>query len=236
MKNFNVQKIKSFINNRKNIVIPLLSLLVILFVVNITNKLYKKSAQLKYDFIITVPHGICVNMQKIRVDLEDIRNCDKKAEEAANILINELKPYKTFFATHYRENTDLNREESRVTKFRTDIRTILKDCRSKRSNCLLIDVHSFPQGTITKDEEKEPDIYLIRSFYDNKIGEYLYNYLIKNDIMTLMFPGSPENDILLEATYFKVPSILIEFKESLSKSKLEKIIKVLSKGLKNIAQ
>jgi len=204
--------------------------------------------------IITAPHSHCLPKAEDRV-------CDKLAGKAAKLLAEALKT-STIFSTHYREGTDLNREESRPTQFRIEIGQELKKCRQERQNCILLDVHSFPKETyltsIKRDcvkhyrtyldkkeqvqsgkyqEEKEqtievqPKIFFIKSLYDENLGDYLFNYLKKFFIPSIIFEGNVYNDIIFEASFNRIPSVLIEFNESLTDQELEFLIKILVEAI-----
>lgn len=213
----------------KNIKLPgfIITLLATILIFSIVYKeyyKYKEKQKKSYsNIVITVPHSHCFTTKT--------RICDKLAFKAAQLLEKKLKPYKIFYANYYREDTDLNREEARNTKFRKALKPILEDCRKSRKKCLLFDIHSFPEGSITIEGAKEPDVYFIKSFYDNLLCTYLYEYLKKFNINTALFDGPAENDILLEAAYNKIPGVIIEFKESLSDINLEKIVNIIVEGI-----
>lgn len=190
------------------------------------------------SILITVPHGHCVPGAEKRA-------CDKMAKKAAQLLAQKLNA-KLFLSTHYRADTDLNREEARITQFRNEIRNQLQCCRKNRLNCLLLDIHSFPEGSLKKEQcekgqniqeiKNEPPLYIIHLFYDNGLVNIIHKNLQKIDSSIPVFLGSLDNDIMLEAMYYKVPSIIIEFKETLQNDEIEKITQAIADSVKQFIQ
>lgn len=180
------------------------------------------------EILVTVPHAHCLPIKE--------RNCDRLAEVAAKKLATKLGTKLLFISGNYREDTDLNREEGRITSFRTEIAEALKKCRQFRRNCVLIDVHSFPADSFPGKIEKAgavPDVYFIRAYYGNELATFLHKHLTTNRIAAQIFEGTYQNDILLEATYNHIPSVIIEFNESLGAKKLSHITSVLAQAIKN---
>lgn len=180
--------------------------------------------------LITSPHNLC--------PITKNRACDYAAGFAAQLLTEVMGLYTDYLnrvlyfpGNEFRSSYDLNRKNSRNTKFRKNIRTILQQLKQNNimrriiPRTILFDIHSFPNyymdeaGDINffKKGEVPHDIVLICSPIDivnNKSLSYsLYNNFVLNNFKCKIMPIIPVNDILNEATEYGIPAILIEINE-----------------------
>jgi hypothetical protein len=172
--------------------------------------------------IITVPHCQC--------DFSDsIRNCDRVARYSASLLFDKI-PYERviFFSDIPRAQIDLNRYPSRSTSFRRRISDLFFQLArdNRTSNVLLLDIHSF-------DENHFGPVEL--AILDEKPGNSSYvsrfhSCLIREGVVTSRFIGD-HNDILQEARSYSIPSVLLEFNENLTPSRIDEITSIVVKCL-----
>lgn len=160
--------------------------------------------------ILTVPHAYC--------EASNERMCDELSLKAATLIYSFVNNDKYLLVGDKpRYKLDLNRKESREGKFR---KTLTKLMKTKGK--LILDIHSFPP----KYDKNE--IYLLSLQEITSHALKLKTFLRNNKIKTGTYIGDKANDIILEATYLKIPNILIEFREDLSKSRLRFITSKIS--------
>jgi len=159
------------------------------------------------DIIITVPHSLC---------LHTYRDCDMLAKKAGTLLYKGLKEKHNtiiMFSNVHRTKLDLNREESRQSSFREELRILLKEENVK----MLLDVHSFPNRSL-------PGEITFLVFNVNNFVYRLTTWLLQNNIDVNIVTASKVNDIILEAEHNNIKQLLIEFNESLTDERLKFII------------
>lgn len=188
------------------------------------------------SIIITAPHAHCGSRK--------YRDCDRVAGIAAIYLANHLtkrgKEVHTFINDQtMREDCDMNRVWCRRSPYRQQITKQMKNTIDP-SNTFLFDVHSFPPS-----RRKPYDLYILHhpDTYGNSLLDFVQtygveatayrgSYLSKREesaIMNLTLPPREHNDIVQQAIRdFGIRALLIEFNESLQKSTLDSISKVIA--------
>lgn len=168
--------------------------------------------------IITVPHSLCFKSSSS----DDSHTCDYAAESSARIIFENLEtPHKYLELNNVpRYEYDMNRFESRKTKFRKEIRKKFKEAD------YLFDIHSFPRM------KKEPfinDVYVIDDTNPpTKLSYNLVDYLTDLGYRCKLYNGSGVNDITNEAKENGLQAILIEISEDLSHNNRVKLCKQIS--------
>lgn len=171
--------------------------------------------------IITVPHGFCL----ARTANCDVRTCDLRAQEAAQLLYNKLiakNNYPTLFLSNIeRSEHDLNRPWSRDVHWRQELKKTLNKFRNLGDDkiIILVDMHSFVNSI------RRPDLHPEETFENKKIGvlDFKKNLITDNLISQLgeklgqenivFVAGSEVNDIQLTSREFANYSFLIENNE-----------------------
>lgn len=184
---------------------------------------------MKKSVLITVPHAACRNIE--------VRQCDRRAEYAANLLEQELQKYNIPTILYINRNVeriyyDMNRSSSRNTQWRRKLDQLYKDAD------FVIDVHSFPEF----DENYNPSFILpkakITILYEDvlefSIIEAIENVVgnklavlqgIHNDIIETAFTAGIENVLLLEVA---------EENSILSDKELTQVIEAIAKTIAEI--
>lgn len=165
--------------------------------------------------IITAPHSLCSVSYN-----SSHHHCDTLSYLASNNLASyRFDGFDTFYfpASEPRPQIDLNRDNSRSTLYRQNISRILKD------SCLLIDVHSAPRKTFGPDV----DLVVLDNYPGTWYGKLLYNILIEKKISAAYILGANYNDITEEARHNGIPSIILEYSESLEIISIDTINKVI---------
>lgn len=173
--------------------------------------------------IVTSPHRLC--------KIKNIRDCDKVAGLASDIITNKLNAISgrvgvvDIKGNEYRADHDLNREKSRSTDFRKTLKKTLAASKGIEK-CILLDVHSFPDyyfdeaGDINffKKGETPPDIVIMTGNLD-KIGKdrtsisYELFLCLKNNYNVKIISDIRVLDILNESSEHGIPGVLLEFNE-----------------------
>ena len=163
--------------------------------------------------IVTAPHSQCNS------EISN-RHCDRKsgqaATELASILRDQGRQVQLHLADVYRSELDLNRSEARESNFRQRVRTDL----TKAS--LLLDIHSFPWPDFRGTE-----IAILDNSPGTSYAWILYMVLRIFNLPAKYFIGSPANDIVREAREHQVPSLLLEYREDLSTSRIREFNSVV---------
>lgn len=126
-------------------------------------------------------------------------------------------PHKVLYADVNRDYLDLNREVSRDSPFRQELRDLLV-----KHPLFILDIHSFPADQ--PGEFKDSDVALGSENYE--LEPYLIDmvdYLHDKDINAIAV-GNIICDIVVEAKTYDIPSYLIEFNEGVDREKREQII------------
>jgi len=185
-----------------------------------TLKMQRGGYQNKVTIIITVPHSFC--------DLNtSIRNCDTRAESAANIINTQLKKLLPenfniiiIIADALRtQSRDLNRENTRDLEWRKNLDNLIQTSLEKHEKVFLLDIHSFPNNKESfglNNNNKVPKIVLLKF-----PGEVNIN--LNSNILTTL-EGSDKNDIILTAYNKDISALLLEFNEDIDYLKDDEII------------
>ncbi|MEM3857938.1 MAG: hypothetical protein QW478_00885 [Candidatus Micrarchaeaceae archaeon] len=165
-----------------------------------------KTGKIDNTIIITAPHSYCVNKSK--------RDCDILAEEAARYLF-KISKFNTYLilSNELREYLDNNRVQGRKGKFRKDLYNIM----ISNHILFLLDIHSFDENYY------EGDVAILDNIPGTNYGHNLFQYLRSKKIYVKYFYGSLINDIVKQARFLHIDSILIEFNENLRPKYLEYI-------------
>lgn len=162
--------------------------------------------------VLTAPHSYCPTYQ--------VRACDTLSGPAALILYRKLTelgvPTALFMPATAREWCDLNRYWCRNTKYREILTQFLKE--NKDYIGVLFDIHSFPEDTPIYGKGDITPLYLPS---ETILTSTLILTLENNHIKVNPLPSPSRDDIIREAHDFDIPSILIEFKESLKVTSVE---------------
>lgn len=168
------------------------------------------------SIVITTPHSFCVH------GINE-RHCDLNAENAAVSLLRILRTskYSTVYlpADQPRFQVDLNRPESRDTRFRQSLGKILNN-----NPALLLDIHSFPYDTF----ERDYDVVIIDNPPTTEYSVSLKDRLLNHNINVGYITGNSDNDIVIEARSKNVFAMLIEYSEILNISDLNIINGVIA--------
>ncbi len=181
--------------------------------------------------VLTAPHAYCTNSR----EEEKYHLCDKAAEHATDLLEKHLVfrgfMVKKFISkTHREKGNDMNRVETRDTKFRLEITDYIKS--HKNRIVMLLDVHSYP-GYL--QYYGNFDVYLLD---DTRFGTHsfsstvLFKFLSDSGFKTEIFQGI-HNDIQDEAISEGIESTLIEFNEDLllNPKRMDSIAKTISNAI-----
>lgn len=192
--------------------------------------------------LLTVPHSLCIKNSR--------RNCDYLADDASmNLDKNFRKLHKAITyrikADKNRNAIDYNRKIARNSRWRVFVRKIMLD----ESVDVLLDIHSFPSeyssfGYFSTESTPSnfsteytkiiPEVVILDSYHsNNKFLDYntsinFNKYLLKYKILSKLLVGG-ENDIIMDGRKKGIPSVLIEYNESLSKERLNFINKIIAK-------
>ena len=156
--------------------------------------------------ILSVPHAHC------RSESDKILHfCDVVAGPVAEELSKRLQAAGHEVFLHLgdinREETDLNRSESRGTKFRKDLEADFPKAE------ILVDVHSTPRSRLNWTE----DIVILKwqtEEVDNRHLTYdLAKKLIETDLDVSITPARAQDDIVDQALHANLPAVLVEFSE-----------------------
>ncbi len=150
-------------------------------------------------WILTAPHSVCP------VEKTEGHPCDTLAWQAATVLNGKIRNALLFNKpTRPRSEGDLNRFETKDDVWTKQLQEFQKGPMKMG----LIDVHSFP-------DDQKLDCYFISNKPYSTLVSGLYEETSKR-FKTDLFEGG-ENAIILTS---KVPSVLIEFNEGISSSRL----------------
>jgi hypothetical protein len=166
------------------------------------------------NFIITVPHAACMDVSNVQ------HTCDAASSAAARMLREEAERFRNvyFFENTdvYRLDHDMNRVESRKTKFRVDLTSKIQALShsSKTYNTVLIDVHSFPPGYGFGTEDDAMIVFMEpRPTPWYSVGPI--SALESEGILTKFVEGHHTvNDIELEARNAGLKAVLMEVREN----------------------
>lgn len=201
------------------------------------------------SIVVTSPHASCPKNT-------DQRMCDLAAALAGKLFseLTQQSGIPTIYleGDELRHNHDLNRNPSRNTKFRRRLQKVLE---STDDTELLIDMHSFPNYRIEEagdinffeNGEHPPDIVLLRGPLDSyqhsrkkiSLCNILYECLShKTNVNCKIIEGITVNDIMNNASEYKIPGVLIEVNEKYIQDpdKLYPIFKRLVLKLKSILE
>ena len=185
--------------------------------------------------ILTVPHAVCRESQ-LTAKIFGIHTCDYAAEGFAKILKNKLDKSgvknELLIGNIHRmacpnEACDLNRKAASNTKFRKNLREIVKN-NVNNFDIYVLDIHSYPP---TEPLTKDLDLYLIIEKSGGLIRDYYLPDFVKdlqkswgNNGMRLALLKGIKNDIQAEMLNdFGVNSTLIEINERNLHDKNERI-------------
>lgn len=201
--------------------------------------------------IVTAPHAMC------NLALPE-RNCDRMAGYAATSLYQQI-PYDKYlffnssitssitsglhlpdshiFVSEYPRSTiDLNRFVSRETTFRRSLHDLFEDLHKLRplhhsnySPVFVLDIHSFPPGSIDDNEIDLLDEWTTHTDYVLD----LENFLRSHGVYVGHYRGDG-NDIMREARSYGFMSVLCEFNESLSHHRVNEITSLITEWLEII--
>jgi len=147
--------------------------------------------------ILTVPHAECVEYIEHTCDYTALSN----AQNLSNILDSHNIKYILLIGDINRQESDLNRKESRKTKFHEELTLLLEEKRINHS-VILLDIHSGNFGS--------QSLVILKS---KKFRELELLDLIQNFTNASIHVGSEENYIMEKALSYKIPALLIEFNE-----------------------
>lgn len=175
--------------------------------------------------IVTTPHAMC------NLSLTE-RNCDRMASYAATSLYQKIPydkylffntasvsgfhiplpdPNRIFLSDYPRSTVDLNRSVSRETTFRRSLSDLMERLHHEnRSPVLVIDMHSFPHGSIDDNEIDLLDEYTTHTDYVIRL-----EYLLRSHGVHVGHYRGNGNDIMAEARSYGFISVLCGFNESL---------------------
>lgn len=208
-------------------------------------KLNNSSTKIKNLVVITVPHELCE--KNIPKTLEQFEHyCDTYGNNLADELYNTLKnKYNSvvFKGDINRKILDLNRIESRHTKFRTSILHKIIDFAIEnifnKNIIYLLDCHSYPATkpySFSNVSVQNPEVALL--FDDSRhlmFVDELAQILRRNGLMTTMHFGI-YNDIMDEVLGLQLVNtiivpILVEVREDLSDDRVGKIVKSIEEWI-----
>lgn len=167
--------------------------------------------------IITVPHSKCV------VDAK-CRTCDRRAAEFARLLFNNLQKHNIdtikYESDTYRFCMDLNREISRHTAWRQQIKEKVEQFKKTKQFVFVFDCHSFPHNY---DFGENIDVALLdHNIIHNKTVQ-LFNMIKNKNINVAILHGSQLNDIIWTIQQANIYAILIEVHENHNQFTIEQL-------------
>lgn len=197
------------------------------------------------NIIVSSPHAACP--QSIH------RQCDLAAEISAYTFCQAIDKYKTISFVYmqgdeFRANHDLNRKNSRNTKFRKKLMDFFTLFAQQFT--IMIDIHSFPNEWIKeagdinffKKSEVAPEIVILEGPLDNyegiSLSKTLNNNLISLGVDCKIIRGIKVNDIINHSKDFGIPGVLLEFNEKFTQDvvRLKQICKFTARIIRDIAQ
>lgn len=183
--------------------------------------------------VITVPHATCSP-----ITAQNRHPCDIAAPRAANALAQHFarRGLRTAVlrAEVPRATEDQNRSESRNSLFRREV-----DAKLERAS-LLLDVHSFPSdGSFGEGLEfvllttslPTSNVFALESIVN---GAQIVAELQKSGVSAKQLQGSPVNDLINTTISKGRLAFLLEFNESLSDERLEKIVAIVATKMEEI--
>lgn len=180
-----------------------------------------------YSIILTVPHYICIGTISGH-------NCDTKAELLADSISSKFPDEQDLIiliGNINRTLIDLNRIQSRNTRFRKRIREEIEKRRNKR--IFLLDCHSFDKTHDFRDKNQfvDPEFVIIYDHEKFKQDAFkLKDMLLLKNIKVNVIKGN-KNDIIEEfQSYEDITCLLLELSEDLKNSKK---IDIISDSIKN---
>jgi len=194
------------------------------------------------SIIITVPHAAC------STNVPEDRKCDRRAEEAALVLSNNLGRRGITYWVQInaevercvcsgkdcrgtsRTCIDMNRKKSRRTSWRRDLTRLLLDRPD-----WVVDIHSFPWMAKEDKLSFGLDTLVVLLVEEDTLSpeiSEMYSKLVEllGKDSALVFRGK-DNDILIQANKLGIKSVLIEVHEdetALSKDTLEQTMDVVA--------
>lgn len=184
--------------------------------------------------LITIPHATCGSLIGHSCDYSAKYLADEIEQEFQKVGINDVKKYE---AKIPRSEIDMNRKESRNTKFREEI---IEDIKSKKGKKIwVLDIHSFPDN----DFHTDSDFVIL----DTRDGNYhkatsyvkkFVEYTKKNNLSVVDLPGADSwneetNDIMDTSREKGAFSFLIEAKEGLKSNIVRKMAECIVNFIKN---
>jgi hypothetical protein len=174
--------------------------------------------------IITVPHGKCR-------DNTLVRQCDERANEAADALAALLPSAAVYRAPTYRSEGDLNRPTTRNTEWRRAIQTDVADAHARGQRVVLFDIHSFPNSSksfgVLPLENLVPQLVLLdndASFPHANLARLIGSATSVR--LVLAHVGADSNDIVSQAHAAGADAMLWEFNEDATWLSHEQIVQV----------
>jgi hypothetical protein len=153
-----------------------------------------------------------------------LHTCDYRANDAGKSLHRYLGSESIIlYGDINRTISDLNRSESRHTKFRRFLSQLIQKTEVE----WVLDAHSFPpQGTDMKGE------IVFLSLSKESYLKDLVDHLRQHNIDANMKMGSYLNDIILEAKQHHLKYLLLEYNEDLTVSRLNYISQLIARYVK----
>ena len=183
-------------------------------------------------FLIIVPHGFRDSRIKLRHnDIRALETAEKLQKKISSM------GYSSDFyvADKLRSTIDYNREVSRFTHLRNNIRRKLHGYHSKGDYIIVLEIHSFPDNYTFYDFKGSSIALLSIPEYFNK-ANLLSKYVNKNTkLNTIALEGTETHDIQID-TSKEIPDniehYLIEFHENKSVLSDKEIDLFLNKSIK----
>ena len=184
------------------------------------NNLWRMKNTENFVWIVTVPHGKCVENAMERT-------CDLSASLGSEFIVDGLvsgddgkSTVVLVKADKYRYEVDYNRASSSDSPWHTRWKTAISP-----GNSFLVDVHSF-YGT---DVCSTCNAYMLDS---TKKHTSWYTEFIMSETGIPVHAGSMENYITITAvSEYGIPAVLIELRESLDRERLKKVCTSFARAL-----
>lgn len=197
-------------------------------------------------WVVTIPHGLCYESDLLSTKIYNkYHGCDFVASLCGSMIARKLRETATkrgdtvyeFQAGEHRNNVDLNRPISSGNTWHQGWKNVLgrseegKSVHMRKGICVL-DIHSFDDIYHFDSSGKSTVVFL-----DSPPGTEQQWVIRLSKMLTRcsVVTGSEVNYITVTAkTVYRVPSVLVEFWEGLSRTELEKEVSLLVSGLHSL--
>lgn len=180
--------------------------------------------------LIVFPHSVCASKN---LALNEF--CDSTSKEASELLASKLDTdllelYLLGFELGI-PNVDMDIFMSRNTTFRRDLTKLASDLKRKYGDHIVaIDIHSFNPNERPEWKDSEIVIVETRTLHDALESVGLAYYLNNHGVSTKVVIGS-EVDIAQEMDSYGIKNIVLEFNQTLSDSRLNKITDLIAEWI-----